>query len=455
MSCNFAILKAVNSSLYGKTFISPRRGWFVAGVIPMSRHKNGEAAQASNVFQFTLAGLIIFSLALIAGASFVGYKLASKASPKSVDAFVIDPNDKSRLVHTGPWGNLVERNIQLERPVEFLTDEVNHPQPEAWTFNSLSLDAVKTLLATNGLNAAQVATVCAPGNIHEQKSGTVLTPSADFLLSLDAATRGKLYAALASRNINIYFGYPFIFPGESIESIYADARQNPNDVALLKRLVYHNVNAWQLSDYQFLVCQIPTIERRVAMAKALSRQSAVFAGLRITPDTDIDKLASYWGNIPNVRITDIRPLMEALKALPEGGDLRLYYLMPKFARDRLYTFPLPQQAGDPVMDCHWTTFNFSSDTPDNRFNDPDYTVQYINKNYYQISAPSKYGDILLLLNDKKEIKHSALFLADDLVFTKNGNNYRQAWMLMHIPDLLATYPATPTMRPVYMRLKTQ
>ena len=54
-----------------------------------------------------------------------------------------------------------------------------------------------------------------------------------------------------------------------------------------------------------------------------------------------------------------------------------------------------------------------------------------------------YGDILLLMNDRNEIKHSAVYLADDLVFTKNGNNYRQPWMLMHIPDLLATYPATP------------
>lgn len=455
MSCNFAILKAVNHSLYGKVFILPRHGWFVAGVIPMSRRKNGESAQASNVFQFTLAGLIVFSLALVAGASFVGYKLASKTIPKPVDAFVIDPNDKSRLVHTGPWGNLVERNIQLERPAEFLTDEVAHPQPEAWKFNGLNLDAMKTQLGTNGLTAAQVAAVCTPGNVREEKSGTVLTPSADFLLSLDAVTRGKLYIALAGRDINTFFSYPYIFPGDSIESIYADTRQNPDDVALLKRLVYHNGNAWQLSDYELLMCQIPTIERRVAMARALSRQSAVFAGLHITPDTDIDKLASYWGNIPNVRITNIRPLMEALKALPEGGDLRIYYLMPKFARDRLYTFPLPQQPGDPTMDCHWTTFNFSNDTPDNRFNDPDYTIQYINKNYYQISVPSKYGDILLLLNDRKEIKHSALFLADDLVFTKNGNNYRQAWMLMHIPDLLATYPATPAMKPVYMRLKTE
>jgi hypothetical protein len=420
----------------------------------MSRRNRTESAQVGNVFQFTLVGLIIFSLALIAAASFVGYKLTATTRPKLTDTFAVDPNDKSRSVHVGPWGTLTERNIQLERPVEYLTEEVSQPKPEIWTFNGLNPDAVKALLAKDGLTAAQVAAACAPDCVREEKSGTLLKPSVDFLLSLDAATRAKLYTALAGRNISLYFDYPFIFPGDSIASLYADTRLNPDDLNLLKQLLYANGDARQLSDYEMLMCRIPTVERRVAMAHSLSRQSAVFAGLRIRPDTDIDKLASYWGSVPNVRITDIRPLMEALKALPEGGDLRLYYVMPKFARDRLYTYPLPPQPGDPIMDCHWTTFNFSSDTPDNRFNENDYAVQYIKKNYYQISAPSQYGDILLLLNDKNEVKHSAVFLADDLVFTKNGNNYRQPWMLMHIPDLLATYPATPAMKPVYMRLKT-
>ena len=154
-----------------------------------------------------------------------------------------------------------------------------------------------------------------------------------------------------------------------------------------------------------------------------------------------------------MHFTDIRPLLEALKQLPDGGNLGLYYLLPKFARDRLYTFPLPPQAGEPIMDCHWSTFNFCNDTPDNRFNDPAFAVTYIRQNYYQIAAPSVYGDILLLMNDKQEIKHSATYLADDIVFTKNGNNYRQPWMLMRIPDLLATYPSMPPMHAVYMRRK--
>lgn len=420
----------------------------------MKKPRKEESAPASNVFQFSLAGLIIFSLTLVGASSFIGYKLTAKSTPALAEAFAQNPKDKSQSVSVGPWGTLLTRDINLERPVEYLTEEVSDPKPEVWTFNGQKPDAVKAYLAQNGLSADQTAAAFAPGTFTETGSATVLQPSEKFLLSLDATERGKLYVAMAGMGVNLFFDYPYIFPGAVAESIYNDSRLNPDDVALFKRLMYQNGNVNQLSDYAFLLSKIPTVERRVALARSMSRQSAVLAGLVIKPDTDIDKIASYWGNMPNVRFTNIRPMLEALKELPEGGNLSLFYLLPKFARDRLYTFPLPPQPGEPAMDCHWTTFNFSSETPDNRFNDPAFGVAYIQKNYYQIAAPSLCGDIVLLVNDKQEVKHSAVYLCDNIVFTKNGNNYRQPWMLMRISDLLATYPATPPMKAVYMRVKT-
>ena len=421
----------------------------------MSKLRKKEEALASNVIQFTLAGLIIFSITLIAAASFITVKLAAANHPKLTEVFAVDPNDKTRTVHSGPWGDLVTHDIELERPAEYLTEEVSNPQPEVWNFNGMKPDAVKALFAKNGLSPAQVAGVFAPGCFKETASGTELRPSEAFLLSLDADARQKLYIPMAGLGVNTYFNFPFVFPGDEIESIYHNASLNPDDLALFKRLVYSNGGAKQMSDYPFLLGKIPTLERRVAMARSMSRQSAVIAGLSIRPDTDIDKIAGYWGNMPNVHFTDIRPMMEALKALPQGGLLNLVYLMPKFARDRLYTFPMPPKPGDAVMDCHWTTFNFACDPPDNRFSDPDFDVQFIQNHYYQIAAPSQYGDILLLMNDRQEIKHSAVYLAGDLVFTKNGNNFRQPWTIMRIPGLMATFSATPQMKAIYVRLKTE
>jgi hypothetical protein len=52
----------------------------------------------------------------------------------------------------------------------------------------------------------------------------VLVPSADFLISMDAETRGKLCLALAGLGVNVYLDYLCIFPGSSLESVYADTR---------------------------------------------------------------------------------------------------------------------------------------------------------------------------------------------------------------------------------------
>ena len=419
----------------------------------MKKSRPQESAQTTNVFQFTLAGLITFSLALMAGAALLTYKMATPRV--QVQEFPVDLQDKSATVHSGPWGTLLTRDIELERPAEYLTDEVASPQAEVWKFSGQTAAAVKAVFAKNGLSDAQVAEAFAAGTYSETHSGTELRPSEKFLLSLTPEQRLQLFTALAGSGVNLYIDFPYIFPGADFEGVCTDPQLNPEDVALMKKLVYLNGAARQLSDYAFLMTKVPTLERRTKLTQAMSRQSAVLARLAVKPDTDVEKIASYWGNVPNVRFTDVRPLFESIKQLPEGGSLSLLYLLPKFARERLYTFPLPAQAGDAVMDCHWTTFNFSNETPDNRFNDPNFAVEYIRKNFYQIAAPSQYGDVLLLMNDQQQVKHSAVYIADDIVFTKNGNNYRQPWMLMRIPDLLATYPAAPPMKPIYMRRRTE
>jgi hypothetical protein len=188
------------------------------------------------------------------------------------------------------------------------------------------------------------------------------------------------------------------------------------------------------------------------MAKVVSRQPAAFVRLCVRPDSDIDKIANYWGNMDNVRFTDIRPMLEALKGLPHGGTVSLMHFLPPFARSRLYTYPLPPEPGDPTMDCHWTTFNFSRTEPDNRFNSAAFTIDYLKKTFYQIEAPSRYGDIVVYVDEKSAIKHSAVFLADDLAFTKYGFNFHQPWMIVRLSDMQSDYPATT---PLYFRRRTE
>jgi hypothetical protein len=54
--------------------------------------------------------------------------------------------------------------------------------------------------------------------------------------------------------------------------------------------------------------------------------------------------------------------------------------------------------------------------------------------------PAAFGDVMLLRDAKTEPLHMCVYIADDIVFTKNGAHYFQPWALMRYADVLARYP---------------
>ena len=251
-----------------------------------------------HVFRFSLTGLIVFCLALMAGSAFITCKLQTVNRPEPVNALTVNPQGKTRKVSVGPWGEMITRDIELERPIEMFPPEMVNPPAETWTFNGMKPEAVKALLAKDGLTPAQVATLFAPGNFQEGASGTVLKPTPEFIFSLDTETRRQLGLGLFGRGVGVYLDFPYSFTSNTLKSIYEDSRLNPDDVTLLKQLVFPNQNVFLLTDYRSLLARIPSGKRRLSMARALSRMPGVLAGLTIRPDTDVDKIAYYWGHVP-------------------------------------------------------------------------------------------------------------------------------------------------------------
>ena len=314
-------------------------------------------------------------------------------------------------------------------------------------------EQVRGLMLASGLTAAQVDRALVSERMQGTATNTVVYPEDALVFSLSPEVRARFYSELAKDPANVYMHFPFCFPGDSFEKI-ADGDQIPAQAMTnLRLLLYRRGDAFFLSDFEALMNRVPSQAQRLLLTKALSSQSAVMARLRIRPETDIDKLLGYWAWAPGVRSTNLRPLLESLKRLEDGATVSLLYFLPQFARERLYTYPLPSQPNDPVMDCHWSTMNFFSDPPDNRFAEPSYTVAYLAEHYYPISKATRYGDRIFLLNDKGEAIHSAVYLADDIVFTKNGNNYMEPWMLMRLKNLVSLYSAVHSPRLAVYRNK--
>lgn len=61
------------------------------------------------------------------------------------------------------------------------------------------------------------------------------------------------------------------------------------------------------------------------------------------------------------------------------------------------------------------------------------------------------GDLFLLLNAQGGVIHSAVYIADDVVFTKNGINYAQPWILMHEKMMIGTFSALEPVKVAYFR----
>jgi hypothetical protein len=424
--------------------------------------KSKRSASAGRVtIQLHLVGLVVFSVALVLSSALVTFGLirshgaggGEESLPRLHTGTNFSGTVDVETTNVPPWGQLAVRDIDLEQPEEYVAYEINPNRVERWTFEGMNPDAVRAVMQSSGLAADQIAKALSAGAMTYTNASTVITPDSDLVFSILPEARAKLYAVLAHFGANELIQFPFCFPGDTFDTRVDKTKISPATLALIKKALYRRGDGQCFSDLVTLLHSIPDESERLQTVKALSHQSALLMGIRVWPDSDIDKIVSYWG-ANGVHLVDVRPLLESFKRNPNGGAASIIFFLPPFARQRLYTYPQPSQPGDPTMDCHWTTFNFCNEIPDNRFNDPNYAVQFIQKNYYQIAAPSICGDILLLMNDRNEIKHSAVYLADDIVFTKNGNNYRQPWMLMHIPDLLATYPNTPPMRTIYMRRKT-
>ena len=358
-----------------------------------------------------------------------------------------------------PWGELVTYDIQFEQPREYLGFVQTENLAPLWHFGGLTLvKQVHDFLLDAGLTEAQAIAALSPDGVTVTPKGIDLRPAGDLVLSLTQKVRETLYERLATQVENGYINAPCYIPDGNVETFFEGSGVDLDTLELIKKLIYKHGAYHYFSDVELVMSRIPTAEGRTALMKALSRQDAVMARLRVRPDTDTDKLVSYWGSMPGVRAKDLRPLLESQRRLPEGGSISLLYLLPPFARERLYTSPLPPSAGGSPNDCHWTSLNFFRAVPDDRFSDSAYSSAYVESNYYQIASPGLYGDLVLVVNRAGRVIHSAVYLADDILFTKNGSNVAQPWVLMRMRNLLGIYctPAnTDEPRLIVCRAKTR
>ena len=120
---------------------------------------------------------------------------------------------------------------------------------------------------------------------------------------------------------------------------------------------------------------------------------------------------------------------------------RRWTWLPPTARRLLYTFPNSDFGRTGYYpDCHWTSLNFQNPDPLDRLADPPLATAYVLQNYTKVQGPYRYGDVIFLMDGATgNAIHSCVYLADDLVFTKNGRSPTQPWVVMKLDDVVSYY----------------
>jgi hypothetical protein len=172
----------------------------------------------------------------------------------------------------------------------------------------------------------------------------------------------------------------------------------------------------------------------------MTQQPTMLVRLKVDAKSDLTALASYWENTG--RAKDQRPLLESLARIPGGAQIDLVNLLPPAPASRLYSFPLPTNPlAGPVIrrDCHWSAFNFFREVGTEQATTPDFILQKLREDYFPVPSDQRYGDLIVFLTPGGSMIHSAVYLADDIVFTKNGDTSMHPWMLSTVQDLLDQY----------------
>jgi hypothetical protein len=348
----------------------------------------------------------------------------------------------------GPWGQLEYITITLEIPKVWTSIEAYTGAPTRWFFDGMSPEQVTEVFRSAGLNNLQIDALMASAEADPAR-GIFLTPPERMILDLNPSARSYIYSILGKFPENPNFREPHRYLTVNFDRWLNESTLPPETLSVIRQLTVHRGRISLFSDVRLALSTLNTFPEKQKLLQLLSRQTTLMPTLNITPESDIEALALYWS--AGSRQEEIQALMESLKRTPHGGQIDIVYLLPPFVRERIYTYPRKTQP--PYPDCHYTSMNFFNSEADERFMDMSYIHSAVLGDYKVVKDNFQLGDLILFRKPDNEVVHACNFIADDIVFTKNGQSRGRPWVLMHMQDVVDMYSAGDSLNMVVLRRK--
>ncbi len=338
---------------------------------------------------------------------------------------------------SGPWGDLRLTPIVISPPLEYVSVPEPSTEPIQWWFPATDVETAGAFLRSIGMAPDAVAELLRGATLDSRTEGVILRPDRELVRQLAPEVRARLYTQLARTPLNSDQANAYRFPGASVDRWLGSSPISPATRALVEPFIYQFGGLMYFAVLRLVQGQIGDVEEVRRLLKVLHRQQTVRVEVSVPDAPAIPTVAAYWGL--GGRRTDIRPLLES--AGP-GSWLDIVHLLPSFAREHLYRYPRLTTADfeRPVIaNCLWTALNFFEERPDDRALDVNYAIGRLKTDYFVVESQFQLGDIVAWLDRRDNLFHVAVYLADDLVFTKNGTTPMAPWMIGSVDDIEAYY----------------
>lgn len=358
--------------------------------------------------------------------------------------------DGERTVE-GPWGRLEIAPFTLPASGERFTD---YPpvltRDVVWYFRCADLAELSDVLAQADLPYSVHAMLTSRAVRLPQKDGGGygMCPGRELILSLSPESRAKLYLVLHDDPRNIGQIAAFRFLGNSVEQWFQNSRISPATVKLVAPLVYRHGRVLLFADAATVWPMLPSDAERQKLFETMTRMKTLQIKLALPSDSDIGPLADYWGQAG--RREEVRQHLASARRRGDR-DIDITQLLPRFARQRIYTYPTLQMVRSDVhYDCHWTAVNFLSEKPDDQLDSPGRGLEALTRGYHEVSGRPQFGDWVIFFTADGTPIHSAVHIAANVLFTKNGSGMT-AWMFIECDYLKDCYPQPKKLTVRYFR----
>lgn len=405
-------------------------------------HTTPGAARETPIVAVSRAWLIALTALLIvpwlvAGGIYIwgsGEKAAPFPAPSEMDT----PAEPGAA---GPWGRLTVTPIIISPPIEYVAADWKRSEvSDEWHFPGVTTEMLEAFLLSSGMSRDEIASVKSSARSDPRTHGLIVTPHLELVRKMNPEVRAHLYLQLGKSSLNFDQADAFRFFGASSDAWLTGSLISQRTRQLVEPLIYRDGDYLLFADAELIRSQVRDIEELRRLAKTLLRQATMLVRLSVKEGSDVERLAEYWGR--GGRRTDLRPLLESIVCANQDQSIDIVHLLPTFARNHLYRYPKITTADldRPMLsNCLWTALNFFRDQPEDRFLDGNVALSSLKQDYYIVESGFQLGDIVAFLDAGGNLFHVAVYLAADLVFSKNGTSPVSPWAITTIDRLKGFY----------------